>query len=69
MTSADKSAMDSGGRDLTPAETRPRADAGTFLAFALLVGASVGWGVSAPLVKFSLTDLPPLSAACRGSPR
>ena len=64
MTSADKSAMDGGERELAPDESRRRADLGTLLAFAMLVGASVGWGVSAPLVKFSLTDLPPLSAAC-----
>ena len=30
----------------------------------MLVGATVGWGVSAPLVKFSVEDLPPLTAAC-----
>ena len=41
-----------------------RAASGTLAAYGMLLGASVGWGVSAPLVKFSLTDLPPLSAAC-----
>ena len=42
----------------------PRPAPSMLLAYAMLIGASVGWGVSAPLVKFSLTDLPPLSAAC-----
>ena len=47
-----------------PAANREALEAGTLAAYAMLIGASIGWGVSAPLVKFSLTDLPPLSAAC-----
>ncbi len=45
-------------------DAEARREPATLAAYAMLVIASVGWGVSAPLVKFSLTDLPPLSAAC-----
>ncbi len=49
----------------TPVESAPRDPAtATALSYAMLIGASVGWGVSAPLVKFSVVELPPLAAAC-----
>ncbi|MDP8924429.1 MAG: DMT family transporter [Chloroflexota bacterium] len=61
---AERAATASGDLDGRATDTAGSTGAGLLAAYAMLVGASVGWGVSAPLVKFSVIDLPPLTAAC-----